>query len=407
MKIRKSTLEKLKLKSEELKINYNILIKLREYFGSFNFLTKLMNIKKSYNKYDKNKKFPNSFEELKIFLEKIYEFRNNNDAKINLEYFLLIGLSEKEYKKYCSAKTKKMIEMPTFTNTLEEYNEKYGEEEGRKRYEKRRKDCGKSVRLEYWLERGYTEEEAKQKLKERQATGKLENFMKRYGPVQGYIKWYKRQKKWQNTLNSKSPEEIEEINKKRNPYLKYDYETKEEYFNRARNYIINNKGYLQPHYKDIHTYITYHIENYKNSFDSIKYSPEEYFENHKILKNLIDKNEFINRTKKFHKKDINYKKTLKGTLIFYDNYTFRSYFEFYFYLKLKENIIDFIYEKNYPNSKLKFDFYLPKYDIYIEIAGLMNEKEYREKMKYKKEKFGSIILENREDVDNFFVNLQL
>ena len=40
---------------------------------------------------------------------------------------------------------------------------------------------------------------------------------------------------------------------------------------------------------------------------------------------------------------------------------------------LTELGIDFLYDKFYPNQKkFKFDFYLPKYDIYIEYFGMLN-----------------------------------
>jgi hypothetical protein len=77
-----------------------------------------------------------------------------------------------------------------------------------------------NTNIGYWLKKGYSDEEAKQKLKERQATGSLENFIKRYGKKEGKIKWKERQIKWQNTLNSKSPEEKKRINKSKGITLK-------------------------------------------------------------------------------------------------------------------------------------------------------------------------------------------
>jgi hypothetical protein len=50
-------------------------------------------------------------------------------------------------------------------------------------------------------------------------------------------------------------------------------------------------------------------------------------------------------------------------------------------------------EKKYPNSKMRCDFYLPEFDEYIEIAGMMSDQQYREKMKRKHKNFGAVILE--------------
>ncbi len=89
------------------------------------------------------------------------------------------------------------------------------------RLEKKKKDPysynkTQITKIEYWLEKGYTEEEAKKKISERQSTFSKEKCIKKYGEEEGTKRWKERQDKWQKTLNNKSPEEIEEINKKKN-----------------------------------------------------------------------------------------------------------------------------------------------------------------------------------------------
>jgi len=84
--------------------------------------------------------------------------------------------------------------------------------------EKKKKNPGKykvsfNTNIEYWLKKGYSEKEAELKVKERQATGSLKNFQKRYGQEEGIEKWRARQVKWQETLDKKSPEEKTRINK--------------------------------------------------------------------------------------------------------------------------------------------------------------------------------------------------
>jgi hypothetical protein len=69
-----------------------------------------------------------------------------------------------------------------------------------------------NTRKEYWIKKGYTEQEAIEKIKKRQAIGSLENFKKRYGE-EGEKKWRARQVKWQKTLHDKSEEEQKRINK--------------------------------------------------------------------------------------------------------------------------------------------------------------------------------------------------
>lgn len=50
--------------------------------------------------------------------------------------------------------------------------------------------------IEYWTSRGYSEEDAQYEVKERQAVGRLDKFIERYGKKEGKERWEKRQEKW-------------------------------------------------------------------------------------------------------------------------------------------------------------------------------------------------------------------
>jgi len=67
----------------------------------------------------------------------------------------------------------------------------------------------------YWLKQGYSEEESKQKVKERQTTFCLDKCIEKYGKEKGIERWEQRQEKWQNTLNSKTQDEIDDINRRK------------------------------------------------------------------------------------------------------------------------------------------------------------------------------------------------
>lgn len=83
------------------------------------------------------------------------------------------------------------------------------------------KTSGKcSTTLKYWTDQGFSPEEAEQKLSERQTTFSKQICIKKYGAELGLEKWKDRQEKWQNTLNNKPPEEIEEINRKKLGFIK-------------------------------------------------------------------------------------------------------------------------------------------------------------------------------------------
>ncbi len=75
--------------------------------------------------------------------------------------------------------------------------------------------------LGYWLKLGYSEEEAKQKVYERQQTFSLKKCIEKYGEKEGKERFEERQKKWQASLKNHSSEFIEEMNKNKNVKLSY------------------------------------------------------------------------------------------------------------------------------------------------------------------------------------------
>ena len=62
------------------------------------------------------------------------------------------------------------------------------------------KDRLTTVNLEYWIRKGYSEEDAKSMLKDRQTTFNLDKCIKKYGAEEGHKRWIERQSKWQNSL---------------------------------------------------------------------------------------------------------------------------------------------------------------------------------------------------------------
>lgn len=70
-----------------------------------------------------------------------------------------------------------------------------------------------SLTVAYYINKGFSIDEAKKKLKERQSTFSLEKCISQHGEDEGRKIFAARQEKWQNTLKSKPIEEIERINK--------------------------------------------------------------------------------------------------------------------------------------------------------------------------------------------------
>ena len=135
-----------------------------------------------------------------------------------------------------------------------------------------------STRIEYWLAKGYTEEEAKLKLKERQTTFSLEKCIEKYGKEEGYKKWKERQDKWQNSLNNKSNAEISSIRKKQMCNgLSYSKISQELFWN-----IYNE---IKNDYKEIYFATLEHNDNdYDNITTRKKINFEYYYRNDDIKK---------------------------------------------------------------------------------------------------------------------------
>ena len=78
--------------------------------------------------------------------------------------------------------------------------------------ENKKKNNTNPLTVEYYIAKGYSEDEAKELLKKRQSTFSLQKCIEKYGEEKGKEVFDERQKKWQQTLNSKPIEEINRIN---------------------------------------------------------------------------------------------------------------------------------------------------------------------------------------------------
>lgn len=78
-----------------------------------------------------------------------------------------------------------------------------------------------NTNIEYYLNLGYNEEEAKLELSNRQNTFSLAKCISKYGEDVGAFIFEQRQITWQNTLNKKTPEELDEINRKKSNKLSF------------------------------------------------------------------------------------------------------------------------------------------------------------------------------------------
>lgn len=97
---------------------------------------------------------------------------------------------------------------------VNEHQKKSSEKRGLLSEKERRKLSPRCI--EFYLEKGLSAEEAKEKLSQFQKNFSKEICIEKHGIYKGIEIWKNRQEKWQKTLNSKSKDEIEKINQKKN-----------------------------------------------------------------------------------------------------------------------------------------------------------------------------------------------
>ena len=97
----------------------------------------------------------------------------------------------------------------------------------------------------------------------------------------------------------------------------------------------------------------------------------------------------------------------------YSSYTddgsfLKSTNEIYFYKLFKDLEYDVISNKRYPNSELYFDFYIPEINTYIELSeNYNNDDDYRTLIDYKSKTFNSIVLKDRNEINNFYNKIKI
>jgi len=147
----------------------------------------------------------------KIILGRYYDITcGGNECKRELslrnllntkQYWMSRGFSEKESEIQISKIQK---------SNVNKFVEKLKDKNYKKQFLKK-----SNISIDFWINQGFTEEEAKEKVTERQRTFTKEKCIEKYGKEEGLKRWQERQNKWQNTLKSKPENERIEIEKRR------------------------------------------------------------------------------------------------------------------------------------------------------------------------------------------------
>lgn len=109
---------------------------------------------------------------------------------------------------------------------------------------------------EYWIRQGYSEEEAQQKVSEQQTTFNLEICIEKYGKEEGLKRWNERQEKWSKSFKKQNFSKISQelfddilnnvkLDLSQVYYATYDREDMVEYQNKE--YVLKlEKSYIRP-----------------------------------------------------------------------------------------------------------------------------------------------------------------
>lgn len=139
--------------------------------------------------------------------------------------------------------------------------------------------------VEYWVNKGYNKEEAKQKVTESQTTFSKEICIEKYGEKDGLIIWKERQKKWQKSINENggskggysliSQELFDHIIEKYSDKVDMD---KIYYATKNKEYFISKKGgiYLLYDFVDLNSMkiIEFHGDSFHGN--PKKFKPNDY-----------------------------------------------------------------------------------------------------------------------------------
>jgi hypothetical protein len=235
--------------------------------------------------------------------------------------------------------------------------------------------------IEYWTKKGYLNEEAKAKVKERQATFSLDICIKKHGEVEGTKIFNDRQTKWQSSLDHNS----------------FDTSvTWELYLNKYKSYSIALKKWLllaNSRRSDgciPNPIIQKLIQlEFKSSIDILNYlldevTPYDVIKSAALLSAInMSKMDFLESYFKQNNIEdlgpVSIKSGVYGNRYYYKGQYYESNFELEIGLVLLDMGLEFICHKQYPNSARKYDFYIPTLETYIEAMGMPN-KSYNKKI---------------------------
>lgn len=397
-----------------LKIIADTLIKSQHVKYKSVAINRYKSVENMYEKYFSLLKFYelSTSDTISIIRNKIEYGRINKNA-ITLDFFKIIFLDEivatNAYMLYCDSKTKKMREVISsdirlYSMNLESFIFREGKESGTISYRNfcNRQKLTSKRSIEYWKLNSNTQEEAIAGHKNYQTMFSLEKCIQKYGHDRGAEIWNDRQVRWQQSIKQK--DNYGDICKRRS-LLRKDYLISKygnswklktlEGFNKPSYFLDSNKALyelLSPnertHWK-LGTFIN-RVPKYIWVINEVESIDEKTI----LIKNMLDHYGIILID------TIQSKSRFKSYMKYVDEGVLLSSNEIYFYSLLKEYNVQFTLNRRYPNSKLRYDFYLTDYDIYVELTTNLSTKNI-EKLRRKALVHDFVLLTKKVDYSPF------
>jgi hypothetical protein len=292
-----------------------------------------------------------NFKEIKKWYRQIV---NYPESVYNEDFLFMMGWEKSEITQFISEQQKKNSKILSDKKKINP--EKF--------YDKSPK------RIEYWVKKGFSSEEAKNLISESQKTFSKKICIQKYGEEEGVEIFQKRQKKWINSLHTNN--KINEINKKKNSYSFDKVPIKD---------LIVRTSFLDSTKKIITECIdcdsiSKFVLCVLTKIDVKTISDIIPYINSSIISNRYNTNKDTIKKTFFSSFPYELKCGLYGTPVYHNGIRFKSVKEYKLCLLFEFKKINYSYEIGYPNSHFKCDFYLPDYDVYIEYFGILDGKNF-------------------------------
>lgn len=233
------------------------------------------------------------------------------------------------------------------------------------------------TQTKYWMKKGYSEEESIRLVSERQKTFSLELCIKKHGKEKGIKVFNNRQYKWLLSREQSLNEGVWDWSSCGKSFSEWELTYGAGWVNNFIDYVISRPNSKN---SDLYETIKTHSKNLKSyllnlSFHEFKPLSNIGLVNYLTGKTPIELKEFWCNTN-----NVKFISTKFGNISYNNGKFYQSEGEFEIGKYLESIGIEFITHKQYENTFYITDFYLPGLDLYIEYMG-MNGKSYDEKRK--------------------------